>query len=563
MIGRILWFLLFFLVSLPQAFSNSNPRPERGVLDLRTIPVSEMKVRGLQGEWLFYWHRLLPPDSLSTPPIPPGGSYVWVPSYWTSYSDSLGNKLSPQGYATYFLRILLPHEPGDSLGFSLPVFDSSFEFFVNGKKAGSNGKVGTSPQTSRPGYSPFTVYFPKTADTLDIVIHAANYDHRRGGFWKQMLFGNADSVRKHYSTDRLILGIMLGVLAAYFLFFLFFYLIFPRSKILIFFTLALAGITFRLAATSIFPVQLFFNISWLWLIRIEYLGTYMALCFGLWYFETLFPAPVTRKINIINSAMSGLIAVVILSSRVRIFSWSVYYLEPVALLMTGWYMLASFKRRKERDRWNYLYFIAFLVYLLALLNDIFLANSWEAFSMRYILHFSVLLLIIVQALMIIRNWVRIFIEKERLLGKIEYININLENIVKARTEEVNVRNVEIRHQNKKIARQNDELQREIEFKNRVFSIIAHDLREPLSSINLYLQMATTDLPVAKRKDVLESTVAIARSTYNLVENLLYWGRSQDKQLSLNAREFKLEDVIREIFSLLHETARPKGRGSYR
>ncbi len=351
---------------------------------------------------------------------------------------------------------------------------------------------------------------------------------------------------------------MLGVLAAYFLFFLFFYLIFPRSKLLIFFTLALAGITFRLAATSIFPVQLIFNISWVWLIRIEYLGTYMALCFGLWYFETLFPTPVTRKINIINSAMSGLIAVVILSSRVRIFSWSVYYLEPVALLMTGWYMLASFKKRKERDQWNYLYFIAFLVYLLALLNDIFLANSWEAFSMRYILHFSVLLLIIVQALMIIRNWVRIFIEKERLLGKIEYINLNLENIVKARTEEVNVRNIEIRHQNKKIARQNDELQREIEFKNRVFSIIAHDLREPLSSINLYLQMATTDLPVAKRKDVLASTVTIARSTYNLVENLLYWGRSQDKQLSLHAREFKLEDVIREIFSLLHETARQKG-----
>ncbi len=559
MIKSLVFGVFLMMLFVPAGFcSQGEPHPQKGVLDLRSYQNFDGKVMTLQGDWMFYWHRLLSPDSINWSGDAAGVTFVHVPSYWTSYRGSDGNSLPGTGYATYGLRILLPRGYRDSLGFSLPVFDSSFGFFLNGKRQGVNGKVSRTKTAGVPGYSPFVTYFRPVSDTLNLVLQVSNYDHRRGGFWKEIMFGKAGAIQKRQNVNALIVDLSLGVLLAYFMFFLFFYLIFPRSKMLLFFALTLAGIFIRLSFTNIFPLQLIFHTSWTWLIRFEYLGTFMAFCFGLWYLYSLFPSRIARYFTIINSFISGVLTVIILVVKVRIFAWSMLYLEPVAMIALLWYLVYTLNRIIQRKKGHLLYFIALLLFLFALVNDIFLANSWSALVGNYVLHFSVLFLIVVQAVMIIRNWVGIFTEKEGLFSRIKLINVNLEDLVRERTNEINERTMEIRKQNKKIVLQNDELQREIEFKNRFFSIIAHDLRGPLASINLYLQMAAKDIPLAKRIDILESTATTAGSAMNLVENLLYWGRSQDKQLSIHPRECFVEDIVGEIYTLLGEIARQKG-----
>ena len=65
------------------------------------------------------------------------------------------------------------------------------------------------------------------------------------------------------------------------------------------------------------------------------------------------------------------------------------------------------------------------------------------------------------------------------------MNRNLEILVIERTQELKARNEEIEKQNSKIALQNKQLSDTIQLKNRIFSLIAHDLRSPVVNI-LYM-----------------------------------------------------------------------------
>lgn len=64
-------------------------------------------------------------------------------------------------------------------------------------------------------------------------------------------------------------------------------------------------------------------------------------------------------------------------------------------------------------------------------------------------------------------------------------------------------------------------------KNRLFSIISHDLRSPLAHIQNYLEMlADYDLSDQERKDIKSQLLLSTRGTLDMVNNVLYWSKSR-------------------------------------
>ena len=96
---------LFLLGCLPACRAKNGPltiTARGGVLDLRSVNLTERSVP-LNGEWQFYWRRLLQPgDSITTAP-----DLVAFPSLWNKIKLH-GQPLPVEGYATYSLTILLP-----------------------------------------------------------------------------------------------------------------------------------------------------------------------------------------------------------------------------------------------------------------------------------------------------------------------------------------------------------------------------------------------------------------------------------------------------------------------
>ncbi len=97
-------------------------------------------------------------------------------------------------------------------------------------------------------------------------------------------------------------------------------------------------------------------------------------------------------------------------------------------------------------------------------------------------------------------------------------------------------------------------------KEKLFSIIAHDLRSPFNSILGLSELLIEEgdsLDVAGYK-MYSSTINIsAKNTLVLLDNLLNWAESQTGQISFNPKKHILSSIIYEIFELLDSIAKNK------
>jgi hypothetical protein len=190
--------LLIIATSLSNEIKGVSPRADKGIFDLREMTDEEFLLK-LNGEWEFYWKKLLRPHNFQTENLKPD-LYGKIPSYWTDYSDNSINTQG-KGYATYKLTVLLPKGFRKPLGFDMPVFDSSYDLYINGEYHGGNGIPGKSAEETKPGYSRNLIRFEPDSDTLSIIINVANYSHRRGGFWLHVNIGTYDKLKKRVANN--------------------------------------------------------------------------------------------------------------------------------------------------------------------------------------------------------------------------------------------------------------------------------------------------------------------------------------------------------------------------
>ena len=97
-------------------------------------------------------------------------------------------------------------------------------------------------------------------------------------------------------------------------------------------------------------------------------------------------------------------------------------------------------------------------------------------------------------------------------------------------------------------------------KDKLFSIVAHDVRGPLGNLKFMIQLMELKGINFGSNDFYHNLERIKSSTdeiLNLLENLLYWSRSQVGTLKCVPEEFELDDIIRENVSLLQPNAEAK------
>jgi PAS domain S-box-containing protein len=97
-------------------------------------------------------------------------------------------------------------------------------------------------------------------------------------------------------------------------------------------------------------------------------------------------------------------------------------------------------------------------------------------------------------------------------------------------------------------------------KDKLFSIIAHDMRGPIGSFIQVLDILTGDMEMDKfmRHDLLEELSNSSKNIFNLLENLLNWSKIQRSIITLHPRKFRLTDSLRENIDLLGPNSKQKG-----
>jgi len=97
-------------------------------------------------------------------------------------------------------------------------------------------------------------------------------------------------------------------------------------------------------------------------------------------------------------------------------------------------------------------------------------------------------------------------------------------------------------------------------KDKLFSIIAHDLRSPFSSILGFSELLLEDredYDVATYKMYSKQINSSAKNTLVLLDNLLNWAKSQTGQINFKPEKAVLASIIQEIFELSNLSAKNK------
>jgi signal transduction histidine kinase len=92
-------------------------------------------------------------------------------------------------------------------------------------------------------------------------------------------------------------------------------------------------------------------------------------------------------------------------------------------------------------------------------------------------------------------------------------------------------------------------------KNRLFSIISHDLRSPLASLKNVIQLVEEEyISVQEFKELSSHIKQNVDNLSGMLENLLFWSLSQLEEIKPNLRPFDLDFVVDETLSIFKENA---------
>lgn len=112
-----------------------------------------------------------------------------------------------------------------------------------------------------------------------------------------------------------------------------------------------------------------------------------------------------------------------------------------------------------------------------------------------------------------------------------------------------------------LTQQTEELTQLNSFKNRLFSIIAHDLKSPIYALrNLFRNMQQYDMPAIEIKELVPEVVSELTHTTSLMENVLHWARSQMQAYTVKPQPIGVPDLIAEVARLLRLQADAKSIG---
>lgn len=121
-------------------------------------------------------------------------------------------------------------------------------------------------------------------------------------------------------------------------------------------------------------------------------------------------------------------------------------------------------------------------------------------------------------------------------------------------------NVLLEEQNAEIERQRNDVMKLNVTKDKLLSIVAHDLKNPfgiLQSMTRMLIEKYDTLKEEQKKEIVSTVYKSFNSTYDLVENLLQWSRAQTKGLETNPEQIDLSTMVDKNFTLVKLLAAKK------
>ena len=479
-----------------------------GILDLRDHDLDQPVE--LSGDWDFYWNMILHPDQIAT--YSATGT-LCVPCTWNDREVG-GVRLDAQGFATYRLRVVLPSGQKD-IGLNLPDAYLSSRLFIDGHELGGAGHPADNKSDYKPGWAEKTFLSPVTADTIEIVLHIANFEHSKGGLAQPLIFGSQEAILQERSRQTMIDLFLTGSLFMGGLFFLGLFWFGKNEKPVLFFSLFCFAYGYRILGSGNYQLQTYFpDLPFTLTYYLEYISLFLSAYLFNRYTRFLYPEETSKVITELFSLISfGLITVTIIAP----VSISSALIEPYFMILL----------------------LGFIYILGVYLKAVFLNRSGAYFSL---ISTAIVMMVFAQNIMVYFQYATampIF----NLLGYITFFF--LQSLV------LSYRFTNSFKSAKNLAEQ------AATAKTEFLSTMSHEIRTPLNAV---IGMAHL-LNENPRKDQEENVRTLQFSAKNLmliINDILDYNKIDSGKLEFEQSEVDLRELVKNLLQTYQTKADEKG-----
>lgn len=502
-----LLFLLFI-----SSFQLSAQEAKNGLLDLRGTDLSGKRV-SLDGEWEFYWQRLIDPCGFDQSTVP--ADHLTFPGLWNKATTRKGIALSYTGYATYKLLILLP-ENRPSLGLSVSHFYNNYNLFVGGELAASDGQTGTKPEDSEPHWEPKTIVINPSSDTLEVVLQISNFQHSKGGARETIYLGDFDFMMNKSFMDISYDLLLSGCLIMAGLFFLGLFFFGQREIYIIAYALFCLFFSYRFFGADNYILHILYpRIPWIVTLRLEYATLFLAPVFFAIFSYTLFPRDANSKVLGGFVIVSAALAVVSLVFPPSVFT---RFVEPYLFLMSVVILYIA-----------YVYFSA--------------ARHYREGAML-----ALASTVVVFAVFLYKFYVYLTLEDEnRLLtfaGFLFFFFFQSLNMFFRVTRALH--------------RAREEAENASRAKSEFLSMMSHEIRTPMNAVIGLTNYLMGDKPKKEHKGVLETLKFSAENLLVIINDILDFHKIEAKKIEFEKLPVNIVQLMQNLKKVFDNTAQEKG-----
>ena len=450
---KILVILFLVSISFSSCYSDSDkPYAEKGVLNLKDYHIS--KVINLDGEWEFYWNKLIPPSEFNK--IDENLSkFSVIPGNWNN-STVKDTSISRHGVATYRLKIYKQFE-NSKFGIELNRVNVAYKIWVNGILLYEGGKVSTNKDEVIPAKEILTHYFDTESEKIEIVLQVSNFNYNQGGVAGSIIFGTAEKMKSHASWSLAISFFLFGLLIIVAINHIILYWLRRDVKSSLFFALLIFSIAFNfiLIGNHTIISLLFPDMSWALQMKLDYIGDYLSLFLFLKYISSLFkeessPLPI-NTVFIYSIALS----LFVLLTSPDVFSYTLVQFHIAAILVTFYIILILAKAIVSKKEGSKQAMLGSIILTLAIANDTL--NSHLIINTFNLLPYGLAVFIIIQSYLISFRLSKAYQYSVQLTDELDYFNDNLEKIVKDRTSKIEQQKEELQVQSESLMVANNEI----------------------------------------------------------------------------------------------------------
>jgi len=209
----------------------------------------------LNGDWEFYWNKLLYHEDFISPNPPVPDTFFHVPGSWVEIKA--GDKNYPDmGYGTYRSTIIIPQSMQEP-ALLIRNIVNAYMLYANGELIAQLGTVSKDATGFNSDFKHITALLPKGEKEIELIIQVANFDYTKGGIRDGIILGELKDIQNKKTINLLLQLLCMGFVIALGLFYVMVFILRRKNPGALFFGLLCIVIALRTSVWGEIPFEVF------------------------------------------------------------------------------------------------------------------------------------------------------------------------------------------------------------------------------------------------------------------------------------------------------------------